>query len=93
MLKPKNTIAAPMNAIPSEVVPASATITPPITVIAAPIGSQNLRSSRSANATANSAQARNPNAPTAVIRPASDGSYLSEVSIEVKPAEKPNTVT
>src|ERR1700729_2018718 len=93
MLKPKNTIAEPMNAIARLVVPASATITLPITVITAPIESQCLRSIRSANATANNAQARNPNAPTAVIRPASGGGYLSATSIDVNPAEKPNTVT
>ena len=73
MLKPKNTTAEPMNAIAREVVPASATMIPPTTVIAAPIGSQYLRSRRSTNATANRAQARKPNAPRAVIRPASDG--------------------
>ncbi|MBV9337405.1 MAG: hypothetical protein JO243_16095 [Solirubrobacterales bacterium] len=81
-----------MNAMPIAV-PASATMIPPITVIAAPIAIQYIRSSRSANATANSAQARNPNAPTATMRPASGGGYLSEVSSEVKPAPNANTVT
>jgi len=65
-------IAAPTNAM-IRVSPAAATMTLPRTVIAAEIGSHTLRLSFSAHSAATTPHARNPNAPTATMTPASGG--------------------
>ena len=62
-------------------------------VITAPIGSQCRRSSFSTNSDVKTPWTMKPKTPMAVITPASGGGYFSTVSTEVKPLEKPYTVT